>query len=212
MRTNLQSLSHVSHAPKINWKVDGKMRKWHEQTDEPVTEKPGKVHVLSGLYDLCDRAVLRLIQEQRLEYMVVEGWVVEAGPSAVWAKVHFQDLRLHDPMTWSRITTHTNQRKLMMIRVITQNRSKCWNGCQCELKAKQWMFLHPTYVLSIVQILTIFSCTPLEHEVYCIYRPGGWVRTNTIRSWSRWGCLEKLLERLKQLCLYEEGNGREEEE
>lgn len=45
--------------------------------------------------DLGDGAVLGLIQEQRLEHVVVEGRVVAAGPGAVWAEVQLQDLRLH---------------------------------------------------------------------------------------------------------------------
>lgn len=32
--------------------------------------------LMLSLCDLCDRAGLRLIQEQGLEHMVVEGWVV----------------------------------------------------------------------------------------------------------------------------------------
>lgn len=41
----------------------------------------------SSSCDLCDWAVLGLIKEQRLEHVIVEGWVVEAGSCAVWVKV-----------------------------------------------------------------------------------------------------------------------------
>lgn len=47
----------------------------------------------------CDRTVLGLIQEQCLEYVVVEGGVVEAGPGTVWAEVHLKYLRLYDSLT-----------------------------------------------------------------------------------------------------------------
>lgn len=64
----------------------------------------------SSSCDLCDWAVLGLIKEQHLEHVIVEGWVVEAGSCAVWAKVQLQDLRLHDPLTWSRIRMHRVRR------------------------------------------------------------------------------------------------------
>lgn len=50
-------------------------------------------------YYLCDRAVLRLIQEQRLEHVIVEGGVVQTGPCTVWTEVQLQDLRLHGALT-----------------------------------------------------------------------------------------------------------------
>ena len=57
--------------------------------------------------DLCDRALLGLIQEQSLEHVVVEVGVVEAGPGTVGAEVKLQDLRLHDALAWPMIRTHT---------------------------------------------------------------------------------------------------------
>ena len=60
--------------------------------------------IVSRLYNLCDWALLGLIQEQRLEHVVVEGWMVQAGSSAVRAEIHLQDLGLHDPLTCPRNT------------------------------------------------------------------------------------------------------------
>lgn len=55
------------------------------------------------LCNLRNRTVFRLIQEQCLEHVVVEGWVVAAGPFTVWTEVQLQDLRLHDFLTWQMI-------------------------------------------------------------------------------------------------------------
>lgn len=55
--------------------------------------------MLNQSCDLRDRALLRLIQEQCLEHVVVEGRVVEAGSGAVRAEVQLQDLGLHDLLT-----------------------------------------------------------------------------------------------------------------
>lgn len=68
---------------------------------------------------------------------------------------------------------------------------------------------NPADELSKDQMLTILLCTPLQHEVYGIDRTGWWVRTNTIRCWSRRSCLEELLECFKQLRLWEVEQGRE---
>lgn len=49
---------------------------------------------LEELHDLRDRTLISLIQEQRLEHVVIEVGVVQAGPGAVRIKIHLQNLRL----------------------------------------------------------------------------------------------------------------------
>lgn len=59
----------------------------------------------TALRNESNGAVLRPVQEERLEHVIVEGGMVEARSGAVRAEVHLQDLRLHDSLAWRRITT-----------------------------------------------------------------------------------------------------------
>lgn len=70
----------------------------------------------SALCNACDGAVLGLVQEQRLEHVVVEVGMVETRSRAVRAEVQLQDLRLHDPLTWHRITTDTRRHETQTAR------------------------------------------------------------------------------------------------
>lgn len=55
---------------------------------------------LEELHDLRDRTLISLIQEQRLEHVVIEVGVVQAGPGAVRIKIHLQNLRLDYSRSW----------------------------------------------------------------------------------------------------------------
>lgn len=134
------------------------------------------------LCNLCNRTVFRLIQEQCLEHVIVEGWVVAAGPFTVWTKVQLQDLWLHD-LTWrgrKRTSTSIFPHYFFFVKWIKfifssnfytphsiSQYEKCfvWNDCKIinskktEISGAQVFTATPSSTITASSLFSLGSCS-----------------------------------------------------
>lgn len=90
MRNSVLDMTHfrITKVPTTFWSIESLLFPWRA-TNSNICWNSGELH------NLGDRTFISLIQEQRLEHVVIEAGVVQTCPGAVRIKIHFQNLRLH---------------------------------------------------------------------------------------------------------------------